>query len=344
MSHSYEPKVCNTCKRVFKTIDNFLENTERWRICDQGHLWFNCNCGSTNIIIKGKYDWYDPETLLSQDSRSIFNLLGGLKELPHVPTYVMKIEQLIDDETTSSADLAKAIKQAPIFAAKILNAVNSSKFAKHEKIEGLEHAITYIGRNYIKDYILVAILNTFEFKTKDFSPKIFWEQAFLTGVLAEFIGKKVGSHIDSGQLYVAGALANLGKIVQAMISPKETDELYKMINTPDSLATWERGEKILAIPKHTLLGEIGGVFWGIPPYIIKGIMHHSISPECIKNHDEFTLIIALANQLSHWILLQPHQSGEEQVEALLKHFNLEQKDGEEIVDSILYDKEAKLIV
>ena len=110
MTHSYEPKVCNTCKRVFKTIDNFLENTERWRICDQGHLWFNCNCGSINIIIKGKYDWYDPETLLSKDSRSIFNLLGGLKELPHVPTYVMKIEQLIDDETTSSADLAKAYK------------------------------------------------------------------------------------------------------------------------------------------------------------------------------------------------------------------------------------------
>ena len=73
-------------------------------------------------------------------------------------------------------------------------------------------------------------------------------------------------------------------------------------------------------------------------------MHHNISPEGIKNHDELTLIIALANQLSHWILLQPHLSKEEQVDALLKHFKLELKDGEEIVDSILYDKEAKLIV
>ena len=42
---------------------------------------------------------------------------------------------------------------------------------------------------------------------------------------------------------MAGALANLGKIVQAMISPEETDKLYKMINSPDSLATWEKGEK-----------------------------------------------------------------------------------------------------
>ena len=46
-------------------------------------------------------------------------------------------------------------------------------------------------------------------------------------------------------------------------------------------------------------------------------MHHNISPEGIKNHDELTLIIALANQLSHWILLQPHLSREEQVDALL---------------------------
>ena len=344
MPHSYEPKVCNTCKRVYSTIDDFLENTERWRICDQGHLWFNCSCGSTNIIIKGKYDWYDPETLLSKDSQSIFNLLGGLKQLPHIPTYVMKIEQLIDDETTTSADIARAIKQTPIFAAKILNTVNSSAFAKYEKIEGLEHAISYIGRNYIKDYILVAILNTFSFKTKDFNPKIFWEQAFLTGALAEFIGKKVESKIDEGHLYVAGALANLGKIVQAMVSPKETDELYKMINNPNSLATWEKGEQLLAIPKHTLLGEIGGVFWGIPPRITEAIMHHHIAPESIKNYNELTLIIALANQLSHWLVLRPHMSGQDLVEALLKHFNLHQKDGEEIVESILYDREARLIV
>ena len=86
----------------------------------------------------------------------------------------------------------------------------------------------------------------------------------MTGALAEFIGKKVESKIDEGHLYVAGALANLGKIVQAMVSPKETDELYKMINNPNSLATWEKGEQLLAIPKHTLLGEIGGVFGEFP--------------------------------------------------------------------------------
>ena len=131
------------------------------------------------LSLKANMTGTTPETLLSKDSQSIFNLLGGLKQLPHIPAYVMKIEQLIDDETTTSADIARAIKQTPIFAAKILNTVNSSAFAKYEKIEGLEHAISYIGRNYIKDYILVAILNTFSFKTKDFNPRIFLGTSFL---------------------------------------------------------------------------------------------------------------------------------------------------------------------
>ena len=282
--------------------------------------------------------------LLSKDSQSIFNMLGGLKELPHVPSYVMKIEKVIEDENATSSDLAKVIKQAPIFAAKILNSVNSSAHAKSQKIESLEHAISYIGRDYIKDYILIAVLNTFKFETKKFDPKVFWEQSFLTGVLTEFIGEKVNTKEEKGKLYVSGALANIGKIVQAMIAPAETDKLYDMINEPDSLATWEKGERLLAIPKHTLLGEIGSVFWGVPDYILKGIMHHHITPENIKNHDDLTLMVSLANQLSHWLLMQPHMSDEAQVEALLSHFNLQKKDGEEIVESILYDQKALLIV
>ena len=83
---------------------------------------------------------------------------------------------------------------------------------------------------------------------------------------------------------------------------------------------------------------------GNSPRITEAIMHHHIAPESIKNYNELTLIIALANQLSHWLVLRPHMSGQDLVEALLKHFNLHQKDGEEIVESILYDREARLIV
>ena len=141
MKNSFQPKVCSACSRVYNSIDNFLENTERWRICDQQHLWFNCSCGSTNIIIKGKYDWYDPESFLSAESKSIFNMLSGLKRLPHVPSHVMRIEQVIDNEEATSADLANVIRRAPIFAARILDTVNSSANAKIQKIESLEHLI-----------------------------------------------------------------------------------------------------------------------------------------------------------------------------------------------------------
>src|SRR6478609_2691095 len=103
-------KTCNTCGRKYMSPEDFLHNTSRWRICESGHLWFNCLCNSTNMIIKGKYDWYDPTKQLSDSAQSIFNLIPNMKELPRIPSYVMEILTLIQDENTSSTKLASVAK------------------------------------------------------------------------------------------------------------------------------------------------------------------------------------------------------------------------------------------
>ena len=91
--------------------EDFLHDTSRWRICDRQNLWFNCSCQSTNMIIKGKYDWYSPDMQMSDGAKSVFNQIPTIKELPHVPSYVMELQQLIAQENTTSKQLADVAKE-----------------------------------------------------------------------------------------------------------------------------------------------------------------------------------------------------------------------------------------
>ena len=66
---------------------------------------------TTLMIVKGKYDWYSPEKALGEEARSTFNQLSNLRHLPHIPSFVMELQQLIQDEKTDPKDLALAIRR-----------------------------------------------------------------------------------------------------------------------------------------------------------------------------------------------------------------------------------------
>lgn len=41
-------KVCGCGFKTLRTNDDTI-------VCSQGHLWFNCPCGSTKVFLKGKH-------------------------------------------------------------------------------------------------------------------------------------------------------------------------------------------------------------------------------------------------------------------------------------------------
>lgn len=43
-------KTCKTCKNSFKTLEDFMLNSNGWAIGEHDSFWFNCNCGSTLLI------------------------------------------------------------------------------------------------------------------------------------------------------------------------------------------------------------------------------------------------------------------------------------------------------
>ena len=86
---------------------------------------------------------------------------------------------------------------------------------------------------------------------------------------------------------------------------------------------------------HCILGEIGAMFWGLPEYVIDSIAAHHQAPQGGSNSFKISDIVCFANQLSHWVLLQPTQMNEEILESCYEKFGLESSDAEDLIAEIM---------
>lgn len=335
-------KICDSCGQEFHTQDDFLKYTKRWRVCDNGHLWFNCHCGSTLLIRKGKHDWYSPEiALTSERSKSLFNQLGMDTVLPHIPSAIMQIQQKLDDENASSRILANITKGAPLIAASILKMANSLKPIRTAEITSLEHAISFVGVNTLKDLVHSAGLQSFTFNSKIFDSTKFWQESMLRGQIAERLAREFNQDIPRDQIYLAASLCNIGKAVMAICFPEATDKIESEIRNPKILGTWTDGERRHDFYDHRVLGEIGGAFWGLPDYVLQASLEHHDVPKSKSQPPQITTIVNFAKQLTHWVNFEPHLVEKESVEQLKDIFNLSENDLDNLASEFIELKTSK---
>src|SRR5690606_27621198 len=148
---------------------DFLTGTSRWRICSLGNLWFECRCKSTLMLPKGKFDWYDPAQFLNPRAKSIFNKLGGMKDLPHIPNTVMRLLTMMEIEDFEVKQISAEVKKEPFIANEVFRIATNlrdSRSPGQAPLESLEHAILYVGIAVLKDLVITASLKKFQFKVK----------------------------------------------------------------------------------------------------------------------------------------------------------------------------------
>jgi HD-like signal output (HDOD) protein len=235
----------------------------------------------------------------------------------------MELQLKLADENSDTKSLAASIRQDPLMAAELLSTAMAMKFGAGQAIKTLEHAITYIGRQAILDMTMVAGIKGFKFRTKKFGHDFFWESAKLTGSIADFLARKFGLGLEPDEVFLAGSLCNIGKAVGAICLPEEIDRIVEMLSNSQIKIDWSDAERELGIPSHGMLGEIASTIWGLPPYITEAAArHHDL--EFLSKGDVFgiTHTAALANQICHWIHLEPEKINDRLLSSLAERLDL----------------------
>lgn len=297
-------QTCPSCQRMYRNEEDYLKDTSGWRICDQNKLWFHCSCNQLLFLPEGQHGWFDPAMTMPGEARSVFEVLRNKSKLPHLPSATFELQMALTNDKLNSDQLALIAKKDPVLSAEILALSTAAMSVSGQQITSLSHGITYLGRKKLSELCMIAAVKAVRFQTHHFNPDDFWSESVLTGQIAEIVAKTVGSKEHKDMAFVGGALCNLGKVVTAVCLPKEADLVFDYIRAPKTQTNWLEAEKKLSVPDHLVLGEVAARFWGLPAFVLDSAKgHHDGAFEKETETLEIREVIAVANQVCHWIQL-----------------------------------------
>jgi HD-like signal output (HDOD) protein len=294
---------------------------------------------------------------MSEAAATIFTNVQEIRNIPLVPTAIMAVQTVISDENSSSLDIKKALKETPNIAMGVLRIANNLRASSQPEFTSLDHAISFVGRKTLNELILTETLQEFDFKTNFFAKDAYWHESILTGRICEYIAEHFARHLSKDEAYIAGCLANIGKVVSAICFPNATDDVARQAVNPRRPRSWTQGEDNIRAYSHVTLGEIAASLWGFPEYVVHAISYHHILPEKVTDFSVEALdfmeddaapqlltlqqIVAMGNQFMHWVLLQPARMDEPLLRSYAKKMGFDDGQISQLADQLMKLKELK---
>jgi len=217
-----------------------------------------------------------------------------------LPEIYLKLSEKIDRPETTNNELADLVKLEPGVASKLLSIVNSPFYGLAGTIATPVHAISIIGRNDFKNLVLgSSVVEVFrKLPCKVFTLHRYWEHCLLVAICSKLLGKHWRLNEDREQLFVAGLLHDIGKLMVAQVLPEQADQLAPAWQTlADGGAASSVEEQVLLGFTHAEAGAALLKAWGLPGLLQLAAGHHH-HPELGGSHQAALHIVYMANVLA----------------------------------------------
>lgn len=233
------------------------------------------------------------ETLLLYDS-----------ELSSLPEIFIRVSELLDDENSSSIQIAQVVETDPSLTSRILKMVNSAYYGFPKNVASISQAISILGRDRIRQILLGAVLGGVfgNMKNKVFLMEDYWHQSVKTAILSRLICKQSDISDETESLFTAGLLHEIGRLILAQKMPELSMEVQQAIET-EGEDIYQAEQRIFGYT-HCEVGAAFITHWGLPD-ILAEISRYYHTPEKAQQFIEEVKIINLAKSLS--FLISPIQ-------------------------------------
>jgi HD-like signal output (HDOD) protein len=223
-------------------------------------------------------------------------LVDRVQGLPTLPSMLNSINQMILNPRTSAKEVAQVISSDPSLTAKVLRVVNSSFYGFPNRITTITHGIVILGFNTIKSIVFSStIFDVFRHSARpgDFDRSEFWKHSIGCGAAAKAIGRRLNYPMLE-ELFIAGLLHDVGKIVMDQFLPDKFAEVLSLVRSQDILIA-EAEIQLLGVT-HADIGAWLFEKWNLSRGLIETTRCHH-NPALAGENQKFAEIIHLSDIL-----------------------------------------------
>ena len=232
-------------------------------------------------------------------NEQVKRIAQNVLSLPALPTIIAKMIEMIDNPRTSASQLTKLISTDQVLTAKILKLANSAYYGFPRRIGTINLAIVVLGFDTIKDLGLSAsIIDRFKRRSGNtsFDMSLFWEHSIACGVIGRRLARELNYRI-SGEVFVAGLLHDIGKLILNQYFPNELNEIVDRIKKNNE--SFVQAEIPVIGVGHALIGSWLTEKWNLPSQLVEVIKYHH-TPDQAPEQSQIASIVQFADFLCKW--------------------------------------------
>lgn len=201
------------------------------------------------------------------------DLVTGVIRLVSLPEVCLRVNEMMEDPSTSARTLGEVISRDTGLTARLLKIVNSSFYGFPSKIETVSRAVTVIGLRELRGLVLAAsAVETFsKIPTEVLNRVHFWRHSVYCGVVAQLVAEEC-KVLHSERLFVAGLLHDIGKLIIAHRLPEQMKTIKERV-AAEQRFDYEIEQEELGFDH----ADVGGALlreWKMPPTLCDAVDYH----------------------------------------------------------------------
>ncbi|MCB1942164.1 MAG: HDOD domain-containing protein [Candidatus Accumulibacter sp.] len=216
---------------------------------------------------------------------------------PSPPQVLLRLLQMVDDDSTTMASLATLVEQDPGLCTRVLTAANSSAIRRGKQFSSIESCLMALGTRLVRSIATcLSVQSLFDERTATRSVDLsaFWTHSLLIAELSRSLATSSG-YPRPDEAYLAGLLHDVGELI--LLSALGEPYLKLLAACADEAELSARESEQLGV-HHGEIGTWLADQWHLDSSFADGILFHHAPAEQIVTAAQLPQLVWLAHQLS----------------------------------------------